>query len=176
VLATNAILIQMLHFMAHALDGFSHAAETLSGHAYGKRDRIALLKAVRASTVWAVLFAVLFTVVYAVAFNPIIALMTTQEPVQNAANSWFYWIVLSPLVGVWSFLLDGIFTGTTHTREMRNGMIVALGIFVCATLTLVPLFGNNGLWMAYYALMIARAATLGWWFPRILNTMTQRAN
>lgn len=37
-LAANAILLHMVHFMAYALDGFAHAAETLCGYAYGKRN------------------------------------------------------------------------------------------------------------------------------------------
>ncbi len=169
VLAVNAVFIQMLHFMAHALDGFSHAAETLAGHAYGKRDRVSLSSAVRAATFWALILALMFTVVYACFGSQIFNLMTTQKPVQNAAQTWLLWIALTPLVGVWSFLLDGIFTGTTHTREMRNGMIISLTIFICASLVLVPLLNNHGLWISYYILMIARAATLGFWYPRLLK-------
>jgi len=169
VLAVNAVLIQMLHLMAHALDGFSHAAETLAGHAYGKRDRVALSSAVHAATFWATILALMFTVVYAWFGGYIFDTMTTQEEVQNAARTWLWWIALTPLVGVWSFLLDGIFTGTTHTREMRNGMIISLTMFICATLVLVPLLNNHGLWISYYVLMLARAATLGYWYPRILK-------
>ena len=169
VLAVNAVLIQMLHFMAHALDGFAHAAETLTGHAYGKRDRAALTNAVRAATYWGILFSVLFTVVYALFGSTIFDLMTTQKEVRNAARSWLWWIVLSPLVGVWSFLLDGIFIGTTHTREMRNGMIISVTVFCCATALLVPLLHNHGLWMSYYLLMLTRALTLGIWYPKILS-------
>ena len=169
VLAVNAVLIQMLHFMAHALDGFSHAAETLVGHAYGKRDRVALSCAVRASTFWGLVFALMFTVVYASFGGDIFDAMTTQKEVQNAARTWLLWIVLSPLAGVWSFLLDGIFTGTTHTREMRNGMIISLILFICASVVLVPPMNNHGVWLSYYILMLARAATLGYWYPRILK-------
>ncbi len=169
VLAVNAVLIQMLHFMAHALDGFSHAAETLAGHAYGKRDRVALSNAVRAATFWGIIFALMFTVVYALLGGHIFDAMTTQKEVQNAARTWLWWIALSPLVGVWSFLLDGIFTGTTHTREMRNGMIISLTLFICVSIVLVPLLNNHGVWISYYILMLARAATLGYWYPRLLN-------
>jgi len=169
VLAVNAILIQMLHLMAHALDGFSHAAETLAGHAYGKRDPVALSSAVRAATFWATILALMFTLVYASFGGHIFDSMTTQKEVQNAARTWIWWIALTPLVGVWSFLLDGIFIGTTHTREMRNGMIISLTMFICATLVLVPLFNNHGLWISYYILMLVRAATLGFWYPRILK-------
>ena len=37
VLAANAVLLQLLHLMAHCLDGFAHAAETLVGAAIGRR-------------------------------------------------------------------------------------------------------------------------------------------
>ncbi len=170
VLAVNAVLIQMLHLMAHALDGFAHAAETLTGHAYGKRDQVALSSAVRAASFWGFLFALLFTVVYALFGGTIFDLMTTQIDVQNAARTWLWWIVLTPLIGVWSFLLDGIFIGTTHTREMRNGMIVSLTVFICTSAVLVPLLNNHGVWISYYVLMVARAVTLGLWYPRILRS------
>ena len=169
VLAVNAVLFQLLNFMAHALDGFSHAAETLVGHAYGKRDRVALSNAVKAATFWGTIFALIFTVVYASFGGVFFDAMTTQKEVQNAARTWVWWIVLTPLVGVWGFLLDGIFTGTTHTREMRNGMIVSLTLFFCASAILVPLMGNHGVWLSYYILMLARAATLGYWYHRILE-------
>lgn len=169
VLAVNAVLIQMLHFMAHALDGFSHAAETLAGHAYGKRDRVALSNAVHAALFWGLIFAVIFTVVYASLGGVIFDAIATQKEVQNAARTWVWWIALTPLVGVWSFLLDGIFTGTTHTREMRDGMIISLTLFICTSAILVPLFGNHGVWMSYYILMLARAATLGYWYNRIIE-------
>ena len=169
VLAANAVFIQMLHLMAHALDGFSHAAETLTGHAYGKRDRVALSAAVKAATFWAMILAVMFTVVYGVFGGQIFDGISTHKEVQNAARTWLWWIALTPLVGVWSFLLDGIFTGATHTREMRNGMIISLTLFICASLVLVPLLDNHGLWISYYVLMLTRAATLGFWYPRVLQ-------
>jgi len=169
VLAVNAILLQMVHFMSHALDGFSHAAETLAGHAYGKRDRSALSNAVKAATLWGAIMAMVFTVVYALYGDVFFALMTTQIDVQNSARTWILWVAITPLVGIWSFLLDGIFTGTTHTREMRNGMMLSLAVFFCTSLILVPLWGNHGLWTSYCILMLARAATLGWWYPRILE-------
>ena len=168
VLAANAILLQMSHFMAHALDGFSHAAETLAGHALGRRDRQALIDAVRAATFWALIVAVLFSVTYAASGGWIIDTLTTQDVIRDVTRQWLPWIVLAPLTGVWSFLLDGIFIGTTYTREMRNGMLIALAVFLAATELLVPVLGNHGLWLSYHLLLVVRAATLGAWFPRVL--------
>ncbi len=176
VLAANVLLINMLHFMAYALDGFSHAAETLTGYAMGQRNRRALSSAVAASTFWAGLFALVFMIVFGVAGGTIIDAMTTQESLRESTRQWLPWIIFSPLIGVWSFLLDGIFIGTTHTRAMRNSMLISASVFVLVSILLVQQWNNHGLWMAYYILMIMRTITLGAYYPTVLKSAESRAN
>jgi len=170
VLAANAILIHMTHLMAHGLDGFAHAAETLTGHAYGRRDRQTLHRAATVSTQWGLGIALLIVFAYGFAGEWVVASMTTIESVRVTANAYLWWIILTPLVGIWSYMLDGIFIGTTHTREMRNGMLISLVIFIMASAVLVPAFGNHGLWASYYVLMLARTFTLACHYPRILKS------
>ena len=167
VLAANTILIHLLHLMAHWLDGFAHAAESLVGFAYGKQDRRGFRRAVRMCTEAAFVLALFLTALYALFGDELVALISRDETVQVEAKKYLWWIIASPLIGVWSFMLDGIFTGITHTREMRNGMLIALVIFVVCAHLLLPLMGNHGLWLAYSILMLARAATLGLSFRRI---------
>ncbi len=176
ILAANVLLINMLHFMAYALDGFSHAAETLTGYALGQRNRTALSSAVKASTIWAGLFALALIALFASAGGAMIDAMTTQEPLREITRQWLPWIVLSPLICVWSFLLDGIFIGTTHTRAMRNGMLISSSVFVVASIVLVKYYNNDGLWLAYYILMIMRAVTLGAKYPTVLRSAEDRAD
>ena len=168
VLAANAILLQLVGFMSHALDGFAQAAETLTGAALGRRDPAALRRAVRTSVELALGTAGLFCVAYLLLGGAFIDAMTTQPEIRAAARTWLPWVALAPLVGVWSFMLDGVFIGTTHTREMRDGMLVSLGAFVAATFALVPWLGNHGLWLSWYVLLVVRAATLGARYPRVL--------
>jgi len=168
-LALNAILIQMLHLTAYALDGFSIAAGALTGHALGARNRQALWRDTKACTWGALVLASLFTAVYVFGGQLFVDAMTTLPQIRSLAPEYLIWIVLGPLIGVWSFLFDGIFSGTTHTKEMRDGMLISVGIFVLCTELLVPLWGNHGLWLSYHLLMVARALTLGIWFPRILR-------
>ena len=167
-LAANAILLQLVGFMAQALDGFAQAAETLTGAAFGGRDPAALRRAARTSAELALVTAGLFCAVYLLAGGAFIDAMTTQPDVRAAARVWLPWVAFAPLVGVWSFMLDGIFIGTTHTREMRDGMLISLGVFVASTLVLVPPLGNHGLWLSWHVLLVVRAATLGAWYPRVL--------
>ena len=167
VLAANTILIHLLHLMAHWLDGFAHAAESLVGFAYGRRDRQAFKRAIRMCTEAALVLAVSLAVIYGFFGESLIHLISRDETVQAEAAKYLWWIILAPLIGVWSFMLDGIFTGITHTRSMRNGMLIALVCFVLSAYVLIPMMGNHGLWLAYSILMFARAATLGQSLRRI---------
>lgn len=172
VLAANAVLMQLQMFLSYGLDGFAHAAEALAGGAYGARDRGAFRSAVRASTLWAFAVAAIYALVYAGAGPLIIDLMTSLDTVRAEARAYLPWLIVSPLLSVWSFQLDGIFIGTTRPVEMRNGMILSLAVYLAATYLLVPAWGNHGLWLSLMVFMVVRAVTLGLWFPRIARAIT----
>lgn len=74
------------------------------------------------------------------------------------------WIILLPLIGTWSFLLDGIFIGTTQVKAMQNTMLVSvLFVFVPVWWLSLPL-GNHGLWLAFMSLFAARGLSGAWAF------------
>ena len=165
--AANAVLLQLLFFLSFGLDGFAHAVEGLTGAARGAGRRDQFRAAVRTSTVSAVAVAGAYTLVYA-AFGPVfIGWMTDLTDVRAAAETYLPWMLLAPIVSVWSFQLDGIFIGTTRTVEMRNGMLIAAGAFWIAVEGLVPVMGNHGLWLAFMGFLALRALTLACWLPRI---------
>jgi multidrug resistance protein, MATE family len=166
-LAANQVLLQFLTLMAFLLDGFAFAAETLVGQAVGARRVGALRRAVRLSAQWCAGGAVVMAGVFALAGGALIDLMTTAPEVREAARLFLIWAVLSPLFGVASFLLDGIFIGATRTAEMRNAMILSVAGYALALWLLLPLLGNHGLWAAMFVLYILRAATLAALYPRI---------
>ena len=60
-----------------------------------------------------------------------------------------------PLVSVAAFQLDGIFLGATLGRQMRNAMIVSLAVYLGSCWTMIPVWGNHGLWLSLSAFMIA---------------------
>jgi len=173
LLAANAILMNFQMIVGYALDGFAFAAEALIGAAIGARDRAKLSEAVRITTIWAGIFAALFTAVYAVAGTLLIAAMTDIASVRDAARTFLYWAVLSPLISVWSFQLDGIFIGATRTRAMRNGMAISMASFLIGVWILVPMWGNHGLWMAFYIYMIMRAITLVVRYPALVRSVEE---
>jgi len=106
--------------------------------------------------------------------DAIIGLFTGIEEVATSAHSYLPWMVVSPLLSVWSFLLDGIFIGTGHTREMRNAMILSLLGYLAFLEWSLPALGNHGLFAGLLVFMVLRAATLLVYLPGIEAAMTSR--
>lgn len=171
-LAANAILLNLQSIMAYGVDGFAYSAEVLVGAAIGARDRGALSSAVRISTLWAAGVAAVISLIYALAGSSIIDLFTTIEHVRREAYLYLPWVAISPLLSVWSFQLDGIFIGATRTRELRNGMMMALGVYLLGATAFVPWLANHGLWLAFVIWITARALPLAIWYSRIPRSLT----
>ena len=165
-LAANQVLLQFLMLMAFLLDGFAFAAETLVGQTIGARRASELRRAVRMAFQWSVAGAVLMTAFFLLAGGWVIDLLTTAPEVRAAARVFLLWSALSPLIGLPSFMLDGIFIGATWTRAMRNAMILSVAGYALALWLMLP-YGNHGLWAALYILYLLRAITLGVIYPRI---------
>ncbi|MCH8184209.1 MAG: MATE family efflux transporter [Proteobacteria bacterium] len=167
LLAANAVLLNFFMLLSFGLDGFAHAAEALVGSAFGARDAHALKRVVRTTTLWAFAVAGLFTLAYGGLGWLLIQALTDLPEVRDAARSFLPWIVALPLVSIWSFQLDGIFLGATHTRALRNAMLVSLAFFLVFVWVLMPLWGNHGLWLALLLFMVVRAVTLVVQYPAI---------
>jgi MATE family multidrug resistance protein len=85
-------------------------------------------------------------------------------------------MIISPLVSIWSFQLDGIFIGAGHTREMRNAMVFSMLAYLLLLSVLIPWWGNHGLFLGLSLFMVIRALTLGYYYPRILAHMDRHGN
>lgn len=165
VVAVNVVLMNLLTFTAYALDGFAYAVEAHSGHAYGARDDSQLRKVWRAACRQACLVALGFGLLYAVAGQQIIAALTSLPELRALASHYLPWQVVLPLVGVWCYLLDGMFIGATRGAEMRNSMAVAAAGYGLTLFTL-PILGNHGLWLALAVFLSLRGIALGWIWHR----------
>lgn len=165
VVAVNAVLLMFLTFTAYALDGFAYAVEACSGEAVGARDRSRLLLIWHAACRQAGIVALAFAAIYAITGPQIVALLTSLEPLREMADRYLCWQVILPLIGVWCYLLDGMFIGATRGREMRNSMVMAAVGYGLALLTL-PWLGNHGLWLAVTVFLALRGLTLWWMWRR----------
>ena len=156
ILAANAILMQLQNLTAFGLDGLAHAAEALVGKAVGQRRRDVLERSVTLCLRWSLIFAAGFSAAYFLLGPHLINVLTDLPAVRETTLRYLPWMIVSPLVSVWSFLYDGVYVGATRAREMRNIMVFsAFGIFIPAWFVLQPL-GNDGLWLAFLLFLASR--------------------
>ena len=167
VLGANAILMNFQTLLAYVLDGFAHAAEALVGRAVGKRDSQLFKSAVYICLKWSVYIAIIFTLFYAVAGKHLISLMTHHQIIRDTAIEYLPWIIISPIVSVWSFLYDGVFVGATRSKDMRNAMLGSLFLVFLPSWYLLQPLGNHGLWLAFTLFMFSRGLSMHLLYKRI---------
>lgn len=166
-LAANHILLQFIEITAFALDGFAFAAESLVAQAVGTASVARLRRSILYASFWALVGCVLLTFAFALAGGAIVDLMAKSVPVQQEARVYLPYMVAVPLLGLASWMLDGVFIGATQTRDMRNMAVLSTGAFAIAAVLLVPEYGNHGLWIAFLFSFVARAVTLGARYPAL---------
>ncbi|MFV0473717.1 MAG: MATE family efflux transporter, partial [Pikeienuella sp.] len=166
-LAGTQVMLQIVFIASHVLDGFAFAAEALVGRAMGAGDRAALRRATVLSAKWAGALAALLALAFLFGGEALIALMTTAEDVRVAAGALLPWLIIAPLAAMPAYLLDGVFIGATRTRDMRNAMIVSLGLYLAILFGLAPFFGAGGLWAALLFFFSARGITLALRYPAL---------
>ena len=168
-LAANQVLLQFLEIVAYGLDGFAFAAESLAGQAVGARRPDRLGRAARLTSQWGLAGAALLAAVFWLAGPAIIDVLTTSPEVREMARVYLPWLIVAPLIGIASWMLDGIFIGATRTREMRNAMLISVAAYVLLVMVLPVPFGNHGLWAALMGLNCLRGLTMWWLYPRVVQ-------
>jgi multidrug resistance protein, MATE family len=171
VLAANAVLLDLFNVAAYMIDGFSYAAEALVGQSVGARNRSRFRSAVWLTTIWAMVLGVICASVIWFAGPVLIDFVAVNPEIRATARHYLAWAALTPLLGALCFQFDGIFTGAMATKDMRNMMIVSLGIYLACWWLLEPAFANHGLWAALCIFFIARGVT----FASRLPSLERRA-
>ncbi|WP_350332814.1 MATE family efflux transporter [Coralliovum pocilloporae] len=160
VLAANAILMNFFFVAGYFLDGFATAAEQLVGRAVGARWRPAYDRTLWLTVVWGFILSGFLTAVMLVFGPAFIDTMTTSEDVRLHAGDYLIWAALTPLAGVLAFQMDGVFIGATWSRDMRNMMLLSLGLYLLTLHSFSDLWGNHALWIALLVFLGARGLSL----------------
>ena len=167
-LAANHILLQFMNFAAFILDAFAFTAESRVGNAIGKHDRARFLKAIRLTGEFSLISAVLLTGIFLIAGGPVIAFLSSDPEVVSEANRFLIYAALIPLLGMPSWMLDGIFIGATRGTALRNAGVAATVLYIGLDLLLRP-HDNTGVWIAITATYLFRAGGLALYFPALLR-------
>ena len=155
LLSASTILMKLLMIFSYFTDGFAYAGEALTGKYIGMRDPLMVRKTIRATFAWSMSIVGGFMILYGILGVPMVRMMTSDEAVVD---------VCRPFP---AFTWDGIFTGATRTRPMRDCTLgAAAGFFLTWILlskTAGPLVGNlpvHYLMAAYFVHLLVRTLWL----------------
>jgi len=168
ILAANGILFQLFMLSTLILDGFESASQVLCGEAKGGLDRAKFLAVVKVGLVWGNVTALVISLAYLGLGGAFAASFSTDPLVAETAVRYVFWVVLLPVLGVTSFVLDGIFVGAAWTRALLVTMAVAM-TFYCTMLWLASPLANDELWLAFSLFFVVRAAGQLVLMPRLIR-------
>jgi multidrug resistance protein, MATE family len=154
-LAANAVLYNMFLIGGYFLDGFATAAETLCGQSVGARDERGFRRAVSLSLTWSLGFGLAVSCLFLFGGGLFIDFVTTSPEVRTYARDYLVFAALTPFVGAVAFAYDGIYTGATWTKAMRDLMLIALAAYGLVLLSVGGL-GNTALWIALLVFLATR--------------------
>ncbi|MEN7535981.1 MATE family efflux transporter [Aurantiacibacter flavus] len=169
-LAANHVLLQFVNVAAFVLDAFAFTAEARVGNAVGKHSRADFTRAIRLAGEFSLLAGVLLSALFLLAGGPVIDFLTTEPQVRETARRFLPFAALIPLIGMPSWMLDGVFVGATQGRALRNAAVLATLSYIALDLALRGQ-GQLGLWIAFSASYLLRAVALGWQLPRLARTI-----
>ena len=165
-LAANALLMQLFILFSYFMDGFAFAGEAMSGKYFGAKDYGKLKATIKGIFSWGAIVVILFTLIYGLFGKEILQLLSDDHTIVSTAMRYLPWAIAIPVAGVSAFVWDGIFIGTTLTRQMLQSMVSAMIMYFILYFTLDPILGNHGLWLAFIIYLSARGAVQTWLWKR----------
>lgn len=172
-LAANHVLLQFISMAAFVLDAFAFTAEARVGHAVGAGDRHAFLRAVRLAGEFSLASGAVLCALFFAAGPAAIGFIASDPGVRAEALRFLPIAALVPLLGMPSWLLDGVFIGATQGRALRNAAVLVTALYLVLDLWLRP-WSNLGVWSAFAASYILRAGALALYLPGLLRVLDRR--
>lgn len=163
ILAANTALINIMMLMAYAQDGFNNTAEILVGNSLGAKDISYFWQSIRATCWYSFLVGIISLFLYLCAGDYLVLMITSIPQVVTVADLYMPYVIISPMITIWCFWLDGIFMGAAWGKEMRNGMVLSLICFLVIWY-LTRSYANHGLWLAFLSFFMARGIIMGAFF------------
>lgn len=164
-LAVSTIMMKLFMLFSYFVDGFAYAGEALVGKEWGASRSLAssphrLVRIVRLLFAWSLGVGLLFTLLFAVWSDECYLAMTNDMEVLSRLGDYTLWLIAMPLVSTLAFMWDGVYAGATAGKQIRNAMIYAALGFVTCYLATYWWLGIQGLYIAYFAHLVARVVYL----------------
>lgn len=169
-LAVSTIMMKLFMLFSYFVDGFAYAGEALVGKEWGARKhKMGVGLVVRLLFLWSLGVGVLFTLLFGVWSEECYRAMTNDMVVLTRLADYTGWLVAMPIVSTLAFMWDGVYAGATAGRQIRNAMIYAALGFVLCYLATYWWLGIQGLYIAYFAHLIARVVYLSTAWRNVLS-------
>ncbi len=167
--AVNSILLQLIFISSFFLDAYAFSTEGIIGYSLGKKSPKMFISATKNSLILSFSTGILISIFFLFTAKEIINLITDLEFLRFLSYKYLIWVILIPPIASIAYQLDGIFIGATQTKELRNGMIVSVIVYLLLSIFLTKQLHNYGVWFSLLLFMILRASTLHFYFSKILN-------
>ena len=161
ILAVNTLLMTMYTIFSYVEDGFAYAGEAICGRYYGAGNMPGMFTTIKRLFMWGGVMVVLFTSLYAFGGDTLLSILTNDDKVIYAADTYYWWAVFIPLAGMSAFILDGVFIGMTATRQMLLSSFLSAMFFYIIYYVAIGSMGNHALWLAFITFLIMRSVVLG---------------
>lgn len=166
-LAVCSILMKLFMLFSYFVDGFAYAGEALVGKYIGQqknsppfREGEGVGTLVRLLFLWSLGVGVVFTVIFALWSMPMYRMMTSDVVVLGRLTDFTAWLIAMPIVSTLAFMWDGVYTGATAGKQIRNGMILAAIGFVLGYVATAHWWGVHALFVGYFLHLAARVIYL----------------
>ena len=156
ILATNAILFQIMSIISYAFDGIANTASVFAGRARGQKDNLLMKNCWKKTFYWGVIFVILTTVIYLIFSDSIIRIFTKLPNIILLAKEYSKWILLYPSIAFLGLTFYGVFTGSAKTFPIMTSTIIAFILFFISWKYLIPLYENNGVWISLLVFYFGR--------------------
>lgn len=166
VLAANAILFQVHYMMAYLFDGFANASSVFSGRAKGNKNIHLYNQTLRWSLQACIICPIILIAIWLTFDTTIIKLLTNQTNIITLSLQYQYWLIIFPVVASGGLIYYGVFSGISYTTSIRDSMLLALLVWFVAQYIAVPIWGNQGLWLAYNLFSFGRSIFLIIWIKK----------
>ena len=169
VVAANTILLNLTMLSAFILDAYAFSTEGVVGYSIGAKDKKLLKSVIKNSFILSATSSLIICVIFLIGKNSFIEMMTDIPDIREISFAYSNWVVIIPFISSFCFQFDGIFVGASQTKELRNAMIISVGIYVLSSFYLLANFGNTGLWISLCIFFIARALALFLYLGKIIG-------
>ena len=180
-LAVCSILMKLFMLVSYFVDGFAYAGEALVGKYIGEAKSQPISNSpqgvqypiggtpsnshnisslVRLLFLWSLGVGAVFTVLFALWYMPMYRMMTSDAMVLSRLTDFTGWFIAMPIVSTLAFMWDGVFTGATAGKQIRNAMIWAAVGFVLGYAVSYHWLGTHALFVGYFLHLAARVIYL----------------